>query len=170
MDLDARIRVVPDFPVPGIPFRDVTPLLADPEALAFATRQMVRPFGSEPVDLVAGIDARGFIFGTLVARELGVGFVPLRKPGKLPYQTFSEAYVTEYSTDTLAIHVDAVPEAARVLVADDVLATGGTAAAACALVERAGGVVAGCTFLLELTALSGRAKLAGRQVHAVLAY
>src|SRR5687767_4361178 len=136
------IRDVPDFPKPGILFKDITPLLADADALRAATKAMADPFRKDNIDRVVGIESRGFILGAIVARELGVGFVPVRKPGKLPYTSTSIEYALEYGTDKLEVHTDACERAARVLVVDDVLATGGTASATCALMERVGaGVV-----------------------------
>ena len=170
LDLRTKIRAVPDFPEPGILFRDVTPLLADPDALAYATAALIRPFAAARIDAVAGIDARGFIFGALAARELGVAFVPIRKAGKLPYRTLSESYALEYGAGKLEMHVDAVGDGAAVLVVDDLIATGGTATATCALIERGGGTIVGCAFLVELEALGGREKLRGHTVHAVLCY
>ncbi len=170
VDLRARIRAIPDFPEPGIVFRDITPLLADPAALAFAVAELTRPFAEEDVAAVAGIEARGFIFGALVARELSAPFVPIRKAGKLPYRTLSENYALEYGVDTLEMHTDAIAGAARVLVVDDLIATGGTAAATCTLIERTGGEVAGCCFVVELEGLDGRRRLAGRRMHSLLRY
>lgn len=151
------LRSVPDHPSPGITFWDITPLLADARALRAATdgiADLARALG--PVDLVAGVEARGFVVGTPLALALGVGFVPLRKAGKLPWRTVRQSYVLEYGEAVIEAHEDAVPAGARVLVVDDVLATGGTAAAACALVRRLGGTVAGAAFLMELPALAGR--------------
>ena len=170
VDLGARIRAIPDFPKPGIVFRDITPLLGDARALAFAISELTRPFAGERIDAVAGIDARGFIFGALAARELAAAFVPIRKAGKLPYRTLSESYALEYGVGTLEMHADAIAKGARVLVVDDLMATGGTAVAACTLVERAGGEVAGCGFVIELHGLGGRGKLEDRTVHSVLCY
>ena len=170
LDLRTKIRAIPDFPKAGILFRDVTPLLADPEALAFAVAELVRPFADGRVDAVAGIDARGFIFGALAARELAAGFVPIRKAGKLPYRTLSESYALEYGHGTLEMHADAVATGTRVLIVDDLIATGGTASATCALVERGGGDVVGLSFVIELEALGGRGKLTGRAVHALVGY
>ena len=170
VDLSAKIRAIPDFPEPGIVFRDITPLLADPAAMAFAAAELTRPFAQENVDAVAGIEARGFIFGALVARELSAPFVPIRKAGKLPYRTLSENYALEYGVDTLEMHTDAIARGARVLIVDDLIATGGTAAATCTLIERTGGEVAGCCFVIELDGLDGRKRLVGRRVHSLLRY
>jgi adenine phosphoribosyltransferase len=169
-DLARFIRDIPDFPKPGILFRDITPLLGNPEALAAALEAMAAPYRGGGVHAVAGIESRGFIFGTGLARLLGVGFVPIRKPGKLPAEKVREEYQLEYGTDAVEIHRDAVSPGARVLVVDDLLATGGTMAASCSLVERIGGVVAGTSFLVELTFLKGRDRLKGRPIHAVIQY
>ena len=168
MKLFDYIRDVPDFPKPGVVFKDMTPLMADPSALDDSIMRLVAPFRSEPVDLVAGMEARGFIFGALAAKELACGFVPLRKPGKLPGATETVSYDLEYGSAALEAHRDAFKGRRRVLVVDDVLATGGTAAAALALVEKLGGEVVGCAFLLELTFLDGRARLPGRRIQSVL--
>jgi adenine phosphoribosyltransferase len=169
-DLRSLIRDVPDFPKPGILFKDITPLLADGDALREATREMARPFRKERIDNVAGIESRGFILGAIVARELDVGFIPVRKPGKLPHKSTSIDYALEYGTGTLEVHADACDRAARVLVVDDVLATGGTASATCALLERIGAEVVGVSFLVVLEFLKGRERLAGRRIETVLAY
>ena len=168
--LQSLIRPIPNFPQQGITFRDITPLLADPAAMRLAVHRMVDPFLGENVDIVAGMEARGFIFGALCAQELHAGFVPLRKPGKLPHRTESVSYALEYGENALEVHVDALGHGHRVLLVDDLIATGGTAAASVALVERLGGSVVGCAFLIELDALAGRAALEGHHVHAVLHY
>jgi adenine phosphoribosyltransferase len=168
--LETLIRPIPNFPKPGIVFRDITPLLANPKAMRLAVHQLLHPFMGEPVDMVAGMEARGFIFGALCAQELGAGFVPLRKPGKLPHRTESMSYALEYGDNALEVHVDALGHGHRVLLVDDLIATGGTAAASCALVERLGGTVVGCAFLIELDALNGRAALGERRVHTLLHY
>ncbi len=167
-DLRAFVRDIPDFPSPGILFRDITPLLASPEAFQQAVAAMAEPFRADPPDKVLGIEARGFMFGAALARYLDVGFVPVRKPGKLPRETYSVSYGLEYGRDCLEIHTDACRSGERVLVADDVLATGGTARAAAELVDRLGAVVAGMTFFIELEGLKGRAQLAARRLHSVL--
>ena len=164
------IRDIPDFPKPGIVFKDITPLLADADALRDATRAMTQPFHGEGIDQVVGIESRGFILGACVARELNAGFVPVRKPRKLPGKTMSIEYALEYGTDSLEIHADACDHTSRVLVVDDVLATGGTALATCELVERTGAVVVGLTFLMELEFLKGRGRLGGRRMEVVLTY
>jgi adenine phosphoribosyltransferase len=168
MKLFEYIRDVPDFPKPGVLFKDLTPLMADPAALDDSIARLIAPFRGEPIDLVAGMEARGFIFGALAAKALACGFVPLRKPGKLPGATEAVSYALEYGNAALEAHRDAFKGRRRVLVVDDVLATGGTAAAALTLVEKLGGDVIGCAVLLELTALDGRSKLPGRRVHSVL--
>lgn len=167
-DFRAFIRDVPDFPSPGILFRDVTPLLASPEAFAAAARAMAEPFRAARPEKVLGIEARGFLFGTMLARELNIGIVPARKPGKLPRATESVSYGLEYGKDCLEMHSDSFRRGERVLVVDDVLATGGTAKAAADLAERLGASVIGVSVFIELGALGGRAKLGGRTAHAVL--
>jgi len=168
-DLRRHIRDIPDFPKPGILFRDITPLLADADAFHSAIDGLIVPFRGR-VDLVLGIESRGFIVGAAAAYALGTGIAVVRKPGKLPYRTHRATYELEYGTDSLEIHHDALGHRARVLLIDDLLATGGTAAAAVNLVGQCGGSVTGCAFLIELTALGGRAKLAGHEVHALIAY
>lgn len=157
------IRDIPNFPKAGIVFRDITPLLRDHDALTSVVKALAAPWKGK-ADLVAGMESRGFIFGTLLARELGVGFVPVRKPGKLPYKRESVSYGLEYGTDTLEMHIDACGPEHRVLICDDLIATGGTAAATAHLVERVGGNVAGYSFVIELTDLGGRSKLGGHPV------
>ena len=168
MDLRDYIRDVPDFPSQGILFRDITPLLASPEAFHQAVVAMSDPFRESPPEKVLGIEARGFMFGAAIARELGIGFVPVRKPGKLPRETFRVSYGLEYGKDSLEIHADACRPGERVLIADDVLATGGTAQAAGELADRLGARVAGMTFFIELEALKGRSRLSSRHLHSVL--
>lgn len=167
-DLRSFVRDVPDFPRPGILFRDITPLLASPEAFHQAVLAMAAPFRRAPAQKVLGIEARGFMFGAAIARELGIGFVPVRKPGKLPRQTLRVSYGLEYGTDTLEVHADACSPGERVLIADDVLATGGTAEATAQLADQLGAEVAGMTFFLELEKLGGRTRLASRRLHSVL--
>jgi adenine phosphoribosyltransferase len=162
--LVGHLRDVPDFPQPGIVFKDLTPLLADVDAFRFTVDAIADHAAGLTLDKVVGIEARGFIFAAAVAYRLGAGFVPVRKPGKLPWQTVTETYELEYGTDSLDIHDDAVSEGETVLIIDDVLATGGTAAASCALVEQVGGTIAGLAFVLELGFLDGRAKLPGRDI------
>jgi adenine phosphoribosyltransferase len=170
MDLRAHIQDVPDFPKPGIVFKDITPLLLAPEAFDFAVRSLADHARSLDVELIVAAEARGFIFGGALARELGVGFVPARKPGKLPRATVDVEYGLEYGVDQLQLHADAVEGGTRVLVHDDVLATGGTAKAKVDLVEQLGGRVVGCAFVVELGFLPGREALAGHDVHALVRY
>lgn len=170
MDLSRLIRDVPDFPKPGIVFKDITPLLKDAAALRQAADAMAAPFRQHPVQRVAALESRGFLFGTMVAERLSVGFIPMRKPGKLPFRTVAQEYSLEYGTDRIEMHQDALEPGESILIVDDVLATGGTAAAAAALVRRAGGRVTGLSFLIELDFLGGRAKLPGQEVHALLHY
>jgi adenine phosphoribosyltransferase len=160
LNLADFIRDIPDFPKPGILFRDITPLLASPAAFRQAIRDMAQPFRAKKIDLVAAAEARGFIFAAPLALELDAGLVPIRKPGKLPSKTLSHTYQLEYGTDTLQIHADAVPPGANVLMVDDLLATGGTVEACCRMIEQAGGCVAGCAFLIELAALEGAKRIA----------
>jgi adenine phosphoribosyltransferase len=168
--LRALIRDIPDHPEPGVMFRDITPLLADVDALRFAVDALADHVADTEVDVVVGIEARGFILAAPVAYRLGAGFVPVRKPGKLPWETVSEAYQLEYGTDALEMHVDGVLPESRVLIVDDVLATGGTAAACARLVERGGAQVVGFGFLVEIEALEGRAKLGEADVQALIRY
>jgi adenine phosphoribosyltransferase len=166
----AHIRDIPDWPKPGVTFKDITPLLAAPDVFAAAVDAVAAPFENEPIDKVLGIEARGFVFAAPIAYRHGAGFVPVRKPGKLPWEIEREEYALEYGTDLLEIHRDAVHPGERVLIVDDVIATGGTAAATAALVERLGGKVLGFAFAIELAFLHGRNKLPDRQVHAVVTY
>ncbi|KPK60936.1 MAG: adenine phosphoribosyltransferase [Planctomycetes bacterium SM23_32] len=170
MDLSSYIRSIPDWPKPGIVFRDITTLCREPDALRAAVDALAAPFEGEQIDLVLAAEARGFIFGGAVASRLGAGFVPVRKPGKLPAETIERSYELEYGVDTLAVHRDAIRPGDRVLVLDDLLATGGTVKACCELVEELGGEVVACAFLIELSALGGREKLAGRRVVALIDY
>ncbi len=170
MDLTAFIRSVPDFPKPGILFRDITPLLRSPEAFQEAVHRLAEPFRTAGVQLVAAVEARGFLFAAPVALQLGVGVVPIRKAGKLPWKTLSWTYQLEYGTDTLQMHADAIAPGERVLVLDDVLATGGTVEACCRLIEQAGGQVAGCAFLVELCSLAGRNRLQPYPVFSLIQY
>jgi adenine phosphoribosyltransferase len=169
-DLGAHIRDIPDFPKPGILFKDITPLLLDAEALSQAVTELAdwaRPLN---VDFVAAAEARGFILGAALARELGAGFVPARKPGKLPHETIAAEYILEYGVDALEMHADALADGARVLLHDDLLATGGTAKALTELIEGTGAQVVGCCFLVELAFLGGRERLGGYNVHSLLTY
>ena len=170
MDLKQHIRNIPDFPKPGILFRDVTTLIQNPEAFRYAIRSMAERFESVEVDAIAGIDARGFIFAAPLALRLDAPLVIIRKGGKLPFDTYSQSYDLEYGTDSLEIHVDAVPAGHRVLLVDDLLATGGSLSAAAALVERAGGIVAGICVAIELADLRGRDILAPHRIEALVAY
>lgn len=157
--LKSTIRIVPDFPEAGIQFKDITPILADPELLRFAVNSLSDPFRQSGITRVLGIEARGFILGAMIADELNAGFIPVRKAGKLPFRTVRESYDLEYGTDAIEIHEDAISNGERVLIHDDVIATGGTAAATCRLVERLGGIISGFSFLIELDALDGRSRL-----------
>ena len=168
--LKSKIRHVPDFPKPGILFYDITTLLQDPAGFRQAVDALSVPFSDQGIELVVGIESRGFIFGSAVADRLGAGFSPVRKPGKLPSTTIRATYDLEYGSDTLEIHDDAVARGQRVLIVDDLLATGGTAKATCELVARLGGDVVALAFLIELVGLNGREKLAGQTLHTVLKY
>jgi adenine phosphoribosyltransferase len=170
IDLKSKIRHVPDFPKPGILFYDVTTLLREPEGFRAAIDQLVAPFSNRGITLVVGIESRGFILGAAVADRIGAGFVPVRKLGKLPSLRVRATYDLEYGTDSLEMHQDAIERGQRVLIVDDLLATGGTARATVDLVKQIGGVVEGVAVLIELTALNGRGKLPGEQIHAVLQY
>lgn len=170
MDLASTIRSVPDFPVKGILFYDITTMLKDPAALQESIDRLVGHYQDKEIDLVVGVESRGFIFGAPLAYRLNAGFVPVRKPGKLPAETLSESYELEYGTNILEIHVDAIRPGQKVLVVDDLLATGGTAKATCALVEKLGGQVVGTAFVIELTFLHGRDQLQGYQVFSLLEY
>lgn len=164
------IRDIPDWPKKGILFRDITPLLADPQAFPATIEALCEPFRNAGVQYVAAVEARGFIFGAAVAAKLRAGFIPIRKKGKLPYQTESASYELEYGTDSIEMHRDAVPRGAKVLLVDDLLATGGTMQAACRLIEKVGAEIVGIAFVIELTELQGRRRLTGHKVHALLSY
>lgn len=164
------IRDIPDFPKPGIAFKDITPLLGNPAALAEAVRRMGDPFRGEPIDHVVAVEARGFLFGTPLALDLGVGIVPVRKPGKLPAEVRRFEYELEYGTDVLEIHTDSVQPGDKVLVADDLLATGGTVSACCQLLEQCGAEVIGCSFLIDLAFLGGVERLSPHRVTSVIQY
>ncbi len=168
--LHNKIRTIENFPEPGIQYRDITPMVRDPAALRLAVHQLIHPFIGEKLTAIVGMEARGFIFGSLAAWDLGIGFVPLRKPGKLPYDVHSITYDLEYGSAGLEVHVDALTTDDRVLVIDDVLATGGTAAASCHLIEKLGAEIAACAFVVELDALAGREKLSGYRIHSLLHY
>jgi adenine phosphoribosyltransferase len=168
--LQQFIRDIPDWPKPGIVFKDITPLLADAGALNLAIERLTEPFRGQSIDLVAGAESRGFIFGAAVARSLGAGFIPIRKPGKLPWKTHTVSYELEYGNDSVEAHQDAVGAGQRVLLCDDLLATGGTMRACCDLVERMGGSIAGISVLIELSFLNGRSRLADHEFHTVLRF
>ena len=170
MDIKSHIRSVPDFPKPGILFYDITTLLRDADGFKAAVDMMARPYVGQHIDVVVGIESRGFILGGPVAQSLGAGFIPIRKPGKLPSKSVRETYDLEYGTDALEIHEDAIERGQRVLIVDDVLATGGTARAAAQLVKTLGGELHGLSFLIELLFLDGRARLEGDSVYSVLQY
>ena len=170
MDFKARIRHVPDFPKPGILFYDITTLLRDADGFHRAVGELARPFQGQQIDIVVGIESRGFILGGAVADALGAGFVPVRKPGKLPARSVRESYALEYGTDSLEIHEDAVTAGQRVVIVDDVIATGGTAGATASLVRKLGGTVHALAFLVELEFLNGRGRLPGETIHTVVRY
>lgn len=170
MDFERYIRDIQDFPQPGVVFKDITPLLKDSQALAQACETLYGMVKDYAIDKVVGVDSRGFIFAPLIASKLNAGFVPVRKKGKLPYKTISESYSLEYGEDTLEIHTDAIQKGEKVLVHDDVLATGGTANAVCKLVEKLGGEVVQCNFLIQLTFLNGADRLNGYNIKALLTY
>ena len=168
--LTSLIRDVQDFPKPGIVFKDITPILADPQAMNQVYEALIEPYRDAGVTKIVGIESRGFIFGTPMADRLNVGFVPVRKPGKLPWKTVSESYALEYGEDTLELHEDGVGEGDKVVVVDDLLATGGTLSAACRLVRRLGAEIVGASVVIELAFLEGRKKLEGTTVHSLLSY
>ena len=168
MDLTSYIRDVPDFPIPGIIFKDITPLLRDWRAFGAAIERLAEPYRSNPPDLIVAVESRGFVFAPSMAQALGCGFAPVRKPGKLPAETASREYELEYGSDEIEIHTDAVESGDRVLIVDDLLATGGTAAAAVDLIEDLGGEVLGLAFLIELDFLQGRTRLQDHDVHTVI--
>ena len=164
------IRDVPDFPKKGILFKDITPLLSDKDALAGAIEALTVPFAKAGIQHVVAVEARGFIFGSAVAKALNAGFIPVRKPGKLPYKTDSVTYDLEYGSDTIEVHSDAIKPGEKVLMVDDLLATGGTMAASCELMEKLGAEIHALTFLIELSGLGGRNKLQGYDIHSVITY
>lgn len=171
MDLKEKIRVIENYPKPGISFKDITPLLNDGEAFGYAIDQLAAPFKPGQIDLIVGPEARGFLVGAPLAYKLNVGFVPVRKKGKLPSQVVQYTYSLEYGEDTLEIHADAIKPGQKVLIADDLLATGGTISAAIELIQQLGGEVVGLAFLIELTFLDGRKRLTGDyQIHSLLKY
>ena len=169
-ELEALVRAIPDFPIPGILFRDITPLLYDKRGFAAAIDMMAGAFADRRIDRVVAIEARGYILGAPIAYKLGAGFVPVRKPGKLPYEKINVDYALEYGTNSLEMHKDALANGDRVLVVDDLLATGGTAAATRSLLQQLGAEVVGLAFLIELTALGGREKLAGADVRSFITF
>ena len=168
MNLETYIRDIPDFPKKGIIFKDITPLLGNAAALAQTVRDLAKPFENSGVDVVAAIESRGFIFGSLVAQHLHAGFVPIRKPGKLPYKTVRVSYELEYGKDTIEMHQDAIAPGRKVLLVDDLIATGGTAVAACQLIEQVGGKIVGTAVVVELSFLHGQDKLAQWGVHSLI--
>jgi len=169
-DLKSLIRTIPDYPKPGIMFRDVTTLLRDPEGLERAVIAMARPFRTQHIHAVAGIEARGFILGGAIADRLGCGFIPIRKKGKLPWKTIGQEYTLEYGVDAIEIHEDAIGKGERILIVDDLIATGGTAEAAIKLIQATGGDIVGATFVIDLPELGGRAKIEalGVEAHTVM--
>lgn len=170
MSLQKYIRDIQDFPKPGIGFKDITPLLISPEARKEALDLLLSSLKDEQIDKVIGVESRGFFFGILLADALNAGFIPVRKPKKLPFETISATYDLEYGTDILEIHIDAIQKGDKVLIHDDVLATGGTAKAVCELVERLGGEIVQCNFLMELSFLHGRDKLGSKSIFAAMTY
>lgn len=170
MDIRDRIRDVPDFPKEGILFKDITPILQDPEYFRYSIKKLAEYCEGKKIDVITGAESRGFIFGAVLAHELGVSFVPLRKPGKLPYKTLKQEFETEYSTDAFEIHQDAIKKEDNVLIVDDLLATGGTSKAAVDLVNKLGGSVVGMTFIIELGFLNGREKIKGQDVFSLVTY
>jgi len=170
MDLRSLIRDIPDFPKEGVIFKDITLLLQNPDALKETTNELFKLLNGQKINKVVGMESRGFLFGPMLASKLNAGFVPIRKPGKLPSTTLSETYDLEYGTDTLEIQIDAIEKGDKVLIHDDVLATGGTANAACKLIERLGGEIVQCNFLIELTFLNGSSKINDYSVQSLLKY
>ncbi len=169
-DLNQFIRIIHDFPKPGVIFKDITPLLANPKAMKECLKGLVALVGTESIDKVVGVESRGFFFGTLLAQELKAGFVPVRKPGKLPFSTLIQPYQLEYGWDALEIHTDAIKKGERILIHDDVLATGGTAKAVCELVEKLGGEIVQCNFIMELDFLQGKNQLNPYPIKSLLHY
>ena len=169
-ELDQYIRNIPDFPEPGIQFKDITPLIKEPQILKIAVKKLIAPFIDQKINAVAGMEARGFIFGSLAAWELGVSFIPLPKPNKLPYKVECLSYDLEYGKSALEIHVDALNKNDRVLLVDDLIATGGTAVASCKLIEKLGAEIIGCAFVIELDFLNGSKKLSKYDIHSLIHY
>ena len=170
MNLQQYFRDIQDFPKEGILFKDITPLLLNAEAREKMTETLLSALKDKQIDKVVGVESRGFFFGTLLAQKLNAGFIPVRKPNKLPYKTISATYELEYGQDTLEIHIDAIQKGDKVLIHDDVLATGGTAKAVCELVERLGGEIVQCNFLIELSFLNGKEKIKGNEIFAAVTY
>ena len=170
VDLEPFIRDIPDFPKPGIVFKDITPLLGDAKAFASSIEQLAKSLDGVACDMLAGIESRGFLFGTALAQTMGVGFIPIRKPGNLPYTVVRQEYSLEYGTDTIEVHSDAVAQGQSVLVVDDLIATGGTAAATCDLIEKLGAKVCALAFVVALDFIPWREKLGSREVRALLRY
>ncbi|HBD25323.1 adenine phosphoribosyltransferase [Flavobacterium sp.] len=170
MNLENYIRDIQDFPKPGIGFKDITPLLSNPEATSACLELLASTLADKKINKVIGVESRGFFFGILLAQKLNAGFVPVRKPKKLPFETISASYELEYGTDTLEMHIDAIQKGDKVLIHDDVLATGGTAKAVCELVEQLGGEIVQMNFLMELSFLNGREKLGNKEIFAALTY
>lgn len=170
IDIAPIIRDVPDFPKKGIIFKDITPVLANPQAMKEIADSLAEPFKDKGIDAVAGIEARGWVFAPLLAERLGAAFVPIRKPGKLPYKKISRTYGLEYGTNTIEVHTDAIKPGQKVLMVDDLLATGGTMVAACELIEELGGIIAACAFVIELTFLPGREELGKYEVSTLVKF
>ncbi|AXG74559.1 adenine phosphoribosyltransferase [Flavobacterium arcticum] len=170
MELNKYIRDIQDFPKQGIIFKDITPLLSNPEAVNKCMELFIDNLKNKKIDKVVGVESRGFFFGMLLANRLNAGFIPVRKPNKLPYETISSSYALEYGTDTLEMHIDAIQQGERILIHDDVLATGGTAKAVCELVEKLGGEIVQCNFLMELSFLNGRQKINQYDIYSPLVY
>jgi len=170
INLEDKIRTIPDFPKKGIMFKDITPLLQDPKAFHLVIEKIIDHFKSKKITAIVCAESRGFIFGAVLAYQLNAAFVPLRKPGKLPYKTYRQEFQTEYSTDSFEIHVDGIKKGDNVLIVDDLLATGGTAKAAVDIVEKLGGKIAGIAFVIELSFLKGRDKLKGHDVFTLITY
>ena len=168
--IEQYIRNIPDFPKKGVQYKDITPLLLDPKVMEATLDALLKPLAGQKIDKVVGVEARGFLFGILLAKELNAGFVPIRKPGKLPYDTISATYDLEYGTVSIQVHTDAILPGEKVLMHDDVLATGGTASAACSLIERLGGEIVACNFILELKDLKGREKLKEFDIRTLVSY
>ena len=168
--IKSKVRSIPNWPIKGVIFRDITTLLQDPKAFKEICQIFYNRYANEKVDRIVGIDARGFLFGSVLAYELGIGFVPIRKKGKLPYKTISESYTLEYGEETIEIHEDAIEKGDRVVIIDDLMATGGTIAASAALVEKLGGDILECAFVIELPDLKGREKMGDRNLFAIIEF